>query len=213
MIPLYLIQMSKNKFRFLVPFVVLFALVPALIEWIMASGNTGYQMSDMLRQFHVWIPLFATWWILLYNNDFFSSDGNELMYLIYKPGQIVLCQLFNLVLYLLFASLAFVIIRFIYPFSNLLLCQLLVEAAMMGSMAFFCCYLFQNTGAALLVAVFYDIYLNLFDELSFFQGISIFPQQMLAVEWEWSQMVKAVLGMLVFFVTGAVLVKKRRVYK
>ncbi|MDD7348845.1 MAG: hypothetical protein PUG66_03180 [Clostridiales bacterium] len=42
MIPLYLIQMSKNKFRFLVPFVVLFALVPALIEWIMASGNTGY---------------------------------------------------------------------------------------------------------------------------------------------------------------------------
>lgn len=213
MIQLYIIQMTKNKLRFLAPIVVLFVLVPALIALIAASGNTGYQKSDMLRQLHVWIPLFATWWVLLYNSDFFSSHGNELMYLIYKPWQIATCQLFNLVLYILFASLAFVRLRLLYPFPNLLLCQLLVESAMMGSMTFFCCYLFQNTGAALLVAVLYDIYLNLFDELSFFHAISIFPHQMLEVEWEWSQIEKAMLGMIVFFVAGAVLAKGRRVYK
>lgn len=86
---LYFVQMTKNKLRFAVPLIALFVLIPALAALILTGPESDIKMADCIRQLHVWVPLFSTWWILLYAGDFFSHDGNELMYLIWKPHQII----------------------------------------------------------------------------------------------------------------------------
>ena len=89
---LYFVQMTKNKLRFAVPLIALFVLIPALAALILTGPESDIKMADCIRQLHVWVPLFSTWWILLYAGDFFSHDGNELMYLIWKPHQIIACE-------------------------------------------------------------------------------------------------------------------------
>ena len=75
---LYFVQMTKNKLRFAVPLIALFVLIPALAALILSGPESDIKMADCIRQLHVWVPLFSTWWILLYAGDFFSHDGNEL---------------------------------------------------------------------------------------------------------------------------------------
>lgn len=212
MAKLYLIQMTKNKLRFVVPFVALFVLIPALAALILSEPESDIKMADCIRQLHVWIPLFSTWWILIYAGDFFSHDGNELMYLIWKPHQIIVCVAAGVAVYMTAAVLSFAVLQSIQPFAVLLLWQILAEIWMMASLAFFCCFLFQSTGAALMVAVLYDIYLNLFDGLHMFSAISIFPQQTLTVEADPPRMAAALIAGIVLFVGGAVCVKDRKIY-
>ena len=75
---LYFVQMTKNKLRFAVPLIALFVLIPALAALILSGPESDIKMADCIRQLHVWVPLFSTWWILLYAGDFFSHDGNDL---------------------------------------------------------------------------------------------------------------------------------------
>ena len=212
MAKLYLIQMTKNKLRFVVPFVALFVLIPALAALILSGPESDIKMADCIRQLHVWIPLFSTWWILIYAGDFFSHDGNELMYLIWKPHQIIVCVAAGVAVYMTTAVLSFAVLQSIQPFAALLLWQILAETWMMASLAFFCCFLFQSTGAALMAAVLYDIYINLFDGLHMFSAISIFPQQTLTAEADPPRMAAALIVGIVLFVGGAVCVKVRKIY-
>lgn len=209
---LYLVQMTKNKLRFLVPFAALFVLIPALAALILSGPESDIKTADCIRQIHVWIPLFSTWWILIYAGDFFSHDGNELMYLIWKPHQITACVAAGIAAYMAAAVLSFALLQTIQPFDVLLLWQILAETWMLAGMVFFCCFLFQSTGAALMVAVLYDIYLNLFDGLHMFSAISVFPQQTLTVEADPPRMLAALVAGIVFFAGGAVCVKYRKVY-
>lgn len=154
---LYFVQMTKNKLRFAVPLIALFVLIPALAALILTGPESDIKMADCIRQLHVWVPLFSTWWILLYAGDFFSHDGNELMYLIWKPHQIIACEVAGVFGYMIAAVLSFGVLQIIQPFDILLLWQILSEIWMMAGMAFFCCFLFQSTGAALMTAVLYGI--------------------------------------------------------
>lgn len=63
-----------------------------------------------------------------------------------------------------------------------------------------------------MVAVLYDIYLNLFDGLHMFSAISIFPQQTLTVEVDPPRMAAALIAGIVLFVGGAMCVKDRKIY-
>lgn len=212
MAKLYLVQMTKNKLRFVVPFAALFVLIPALAALILSGPEADIKTADCIRQLHVWIPLFSTWWILIYAGDFFSHDGNELMYLIWKPYQITACVAAGIAAYMAAAVLSFAMLQGVRSFEILLLWQILAEIWMMASLAFFCCFLFQSTGAALMVAVLYDIYLNLFDGLHMFSAISIFPQQTLTVEADPPRMAAALIAGIVLFVGGAMCVKDRKIY-
>lgn len=212
MAKLYLVQMTKNKLRFVVPFAALFVLIPALAALILSGPESDIKTADCIRQLHVWIPLFSTWWILIYAGDFFSHDGNELMYLIWKPYQITACVAAGIAAYMAAAVLSFAMLQGVRSFEILLLWQMLAEIWMMASLAFFCCFLFQSTGAALMVAVLYDIYLNLFDGLHMFSAISIFPQQTLTVEVDPPRMAAALIAGIVLFVGGAMCVKDRKIY-
>lgn len=212
MAKLYLVQMTKNKLRFVVPFAALFVLIPALAAWILSGPESDIKTADCIRQLHVWIPLFCTWWILIYAGDFFSHDGNELMYLIWKPYQITVCVTAGIAAYMAAAVLSFAVLQSVQPFDLLLLWQILAETWMVAGLAFFCCFLFQSTGAALMAAVLYDIYLNLFDGLHMFSAISIFPQQTLTVESDPPRMAAAWIAGIVLFAGGAVCVKGRKNY-
>lgn len=209
---LYFVQMTKNKLRFAVPLIALFVLIPALAALILTGPESDIKMADCIRQLHVWVPLFSTWWILLYAGDFFSHDGNELMYLIWKPYQIIVCEVAGVFGFMIAAVLSFGVLQIIQPFDILLLWQILSETWMMAGMAFFCCFLFQSTGAALMTAVLYGIYLNLFDGLHMFSAISIFPQQTLTIEADPLRMTAAIIAGSVFFAAGAACVKYRKVY-
>lgn len=209
---LYWIQMTKNKLRFVVPLIALFVLIPLLVGWILSGQVSDIKTADSIRQLHVWLPLFSSWWILLFAGDFFSHDGNELLYLIWKPRQIVVCEAAGIIGYLIMTAVSFAVLRSIHPFDTLLLWQILAETWFVASLSFLCCFFFKSTGAALMIAVLYDIYLNLFDGLHMFAAISIFPQQTLTVEADPIRMIAALAGGLVCFAGGCACVKWRRVY-
>lgn len=215
MVKMYLVQMTKNKIRFIVPFVVLLVLIPAMIGTIVSSsGNSGdVKLADIIRQLHVWIPLFSGWWTIVFTADFFSSDGNELMYLFHRQIYVFWGQMAALIFYLLLVFGGFCLYGVICPIEEVVLWQLLLESAMVCSLTFFICFLLQNTGAALMVSVLYCVYLNLFDSLNMFGFLSVFPREMQSVAWEPGIAVKAMVGTIVFLLVGTLLFQVRRVYR
>lgn len=215
MVKMYLVQMTKNKIRFIVPIVVLLVLIPAMIGTIVSSsGNPDdVKMADVIRQLHVWIPLFSGWWSIVFTADFFSSDGNELMYLFHRQIYVFGGQMAALIFYLLLVCGGFCLYGEICPMEEVVLWQLLPESAMVCSLTFFICFLLQNTGAALMTSVLYCIYLNLFDTLNMFGFLSVFPRDMQSAVWDQGMAVKAIAGTIVFLSAGTLLFQVRRVYK
>lgn len=214
MVKMYVVQMTKSKIRFIVPVVVLLFLMPAIVWTIVSSGNSSdVRQADIIRQLHVWIPLFSGWWTIIFTTDFFSSDGNELMYLFHRQIYVFAGQLAAMAGYLLLVAGGFCLYGAICPMEEVVLWQLLFESAMVGSLTFFTCFLLQNTGAALMVSVLYCIYLNLFDPLNMFGFLSVFPREMQSAAWDPVLAVKAVAGTIVFLAGGTLLFQVRRVYK
>lgn len=71
MVKMYVVQMTKSKIRFIVPVVVLLFLMPAIVWTIVSSGNSSdVRQADIIRQLHVWIPLFSGWWTIVFTTDF-----------------------------------------------------------------------------------------------------------------------------------------------
>lgn len=215
MVKLYVVRMTKGKIRFAIPIIVLLVLFPVMIGTIMTgSGNSDDTKTvDLVRQLHVWIPLLSGWWTIVFTNDFFSSGGNELMYLFHNTVDIFIGQIASMMLYLVLVSGCFCLYNAMYPMEDAVLYQLLIESAMVCSLTFFACFLFQNTGAALMINVIYCIYLNLFDTLQIFSFLSIFPQDTLFVKWDTEIMIKTLVSAILFLVGGTVLSKVQRVYK
>lgn len=215
MVKMYVVQMTKSKIRFIVPIVVLLVLLPVIIGTIVtSSGNSGdVKQAEIIRQLHVWIPLFSGWWTIVFTTDFFSSDGNELMYLFHKQFYVFGGQMAVLIIYLLLVSGGYCLYGAVCPMEEVVLWQLLLESAMVCSLTFFTCFLLQNTGAALMISVLYCLYLNLFDSLNMFGFLSVFPQEMQFAAWDPGIAAKAIVGTVVFLAGGTLLFRVRRVYK
>lgn len=212
---LYVVQMTKSKVRSVVPIIVLFVFLPVLIGTIASTSSEPGDMQtvDMIRQLHVWIPLFSGWWTIVFAHDFFSVDGNELMYLYHRTTHILAGQIVGMLIYLFLVCVSFTLYDAIYPMEQEILYQLLLESMMVCNLTFFTCFLFQNTGAALMIIVVYCIYLNLFDALGMFRFLSVFPQKTLFTKWDNGMPGKALAGALVFCASGTALSKIRRVYR
>ncbi len=215
MIKVDLVRMIRNKLGALAPILLLYVVLPALIWGITAiSGGTDEaQKSDVLRLLHLWIPLFSGWWALMYANDFFSNDGNEIMFLLHKGHHVLASQVCYMVLYLVLLVGSFQIYTRLCPMETTVLWQLLTESIMLCNFTFCGCFLFQNTGASFMLVVIYCVYIIMFDYLHMFDMISIFPRDYANVIWEPQVAGKSLVAGVVFCVAGMWFYCKRRVYK
>ncbi len=212
---LFWIRMTKNKIFFLIPFFLLVVVLPLLIYIMRIHGeNRDLQVeTEIMQQLHVWIPMFSSWWIIVYSNDFFSADGNELLYLFHKSQHIYVGELVCVIGYILCTMLVFPIYQRIYPIAGTVLWQVVIESVMIAAFMFFLSFALQNTGAALLIVIVYCVYLNLFDVLHMFDFISIFPREYLLPELDTTQVLRAIISGAVFWCGGMLTVKKNRIYK
>ncbi len=213
MLQMYWIKMTKNKIMFWVPVIELVVILPMLI-YIMSRNEHRGELelaNEIIRQLHVWIPLGAGWWSIVFANDFFSSDGNELLYLFHKTLHIVMGQGVSFFLYVICIIMAFPLYRMIFSMDWIVMWQVIMESLMIAGFTFFLSFFLQNTGAALLIIITYCIYLNLFDKLHMFDIISVFPTDCVFPAWESGLVIKTFVIAAVFWGLGGICVKKRRV--
>lgn len=215
MVFLTIARLKKKKMLFLIPLLVLGIVLPVLIAIIIHQNAGDVQMAkaEIFRQLHVWVPMFATWWTILVFQDFFEHEGNEILYLYHSPLQFLKDQCLVQLWYVMVVCVFFCAIYRSVGLEGFVLLQLLMESLFIGSLTYFLCFLFQNSGGTLLIVIAYSIYLNLFDSLKMFQFMSVFPEKLMRTQ-EDVRRIYACIILSLFFVTGGFVCSKiRRVYK
>lgn len=182
MVKLALKQLIKKKIMFFLPLFFLGGVLPLLSVFLYRNFENDYEefISNITLQMHVWIPMFSAWWGILLFNDFFENEGNELLYMYYRPVHLLVEQLFVSLLYVIALILFFSLFQHFVDVEKFLLVQLIAESLVISSAVYFLCFAFQKTGVGLLMAVTYCIYLNLFDSLKLLKFLSIFPESSIA---------------------------------
>lgn len=212
---LTLARLKKKKLLFLVPFLVMGVLVPALIMLIIYQngGDVLLARTDIFRQLHVWIPMFAVWWTILVFQDFFEHEGNEILYLYHSPVQLLRDQCLVLVWYIMTIGFFWLLCYRLTGLGETVLIQLVLESLFIGNFSYFLCFFLQNSGGTYLIILAYCIYLNLFDSLKLFQFMSVFPEGYAETQQDARRMYMCAVLSVFFMIGGFVSSKLRHVYK
>lgn len=210
-----LLRLKRNTIMMSVPFFILFVFLPVLVAllYFFYKDNPEAFLRESVRHLHVWIPLFASWWSLLLVDDFFDDEGNELLYLDHRPLYFPAAWCVTTALYGIFTAVFFVVVKQILPVGFFLLAQLVVESIFMSFLSFALCFLFLNTGISFLAAVFYCVYLNLFDSLRLLSFLSVFPEESIATPQTVNLCRDAGLAAVLFFAGGFLCARFHRCYK
>lgn len=212
---LTLARLKKKKLLFLVPFLVMGVLVPALIMLIIYQngGDIWLARTDIFRQLHVWIPMFAVWWTILVFQDFFEHEGNEILYLYHSPVQLLRDQCLVLVWYIMTIGFFWLLFYRFAGFGEIVLIQLVLESLFIGNFSYFLCFFLQNSGGTFLIVLAYCIYLNLFDSLNLFRFMSVFPEDVVVAQTDVRRMYMSAVLAVLFLMGGFVSSQLRHVYK
>lgn len=215
MIYLTFVRLRKKKALAFVPFFVLYVFLPILS--ILFQYHYRDSQEEFLRvvtqQLHVWIPMFSSWWPILLLNDFFDSEGNELLYLYHSPLYFLGAQCLSVFLYSGAIVLFFCVFQMLVSFEIFVLAQLMIESLVISSLTYFLCFLLQNTGAGFLIVIVYCIYINLFDNLNLLSFMSIFPQESMVTQENIELLKGSGLAALIFMGGGFVCSLLRKGYK
>lgn len=213
MVKLALKRLIKKKIMFFLPLIMMGVVLPLLSVFFYRHDAGDYEefISNITLQMHVWIPMFSAWWVILLFNDFFEGEGNELLYIYFRPRQLFAEHIFFVILYVASIVVIFSLFRIFFDLEIFVLFQLMAESLVISSATYFLCFAFQKTGVGLLMAMVYCIYLNLFDNLKLLKFLSVFPESSVA-DAENMELIKiSVIFSLLFLCFGFLLSKFRRI--
>lgn len=215
MVYLTLQRLRKKKAAALLPLAVLYLFLPAMtaLFYFHYKEEQEIFLRVVMQQLHVWIPLFSSWWIILLFHDFVDCEGNELLYLYHKPSYFLKVLSLSFLLYSGAVSLFFVVFRIYVPGERFVLLQLVTEIFVISSLAYFFCFLLQNTGSGFLMIAAYCIYIILFDHLRILSFMSIFPESGTASPENITLMGKSFLAAVLFLAAGLICSRFRRILK
>lgn len=199
----------------MLPLAVLYLLLPGIILMFNFHYREEPEVFQriVLQQLHVWIPLFSVWWILLLFHDFVDCEGNELLYLYHKPLYFLKSLCLSSVLYSVAVTLFFVVFQRFVPVGFFVLLQLVVEIFVISSLAYFLCFLLQNTGACFLLITAYSFYIILFDQLRILRFMSIFPENAAAGADNIRLIQMSLSAAMLFLAAGFICSRFRRILK
>lgn len=199
----------------MLPLAVLYLLLPGIILMFNFHYREEPEVFQriVLQQLHVWIPLFSVWWILLLFHDFVDCEGNELLYLYHNPLYFLKSLCLSSVLYSVAVTLFFVVFQRFVPVGFFVLLQLVVEIFVISSLAYFLCFLLQNTGACFLLITAYSFYIILFDQLRILRFMSIFPENAAAGADNIRLIQMSLPAAMLFLAAGFICSRFRRILK
>lgn len=208
-------RLRKKKAAAMLPLAVLYLLLPGIILMFNFHYREEPEVFQriVLQQLHVWIPLFSVWWILLLFHDFVDCEGNELLYLYHKPLYFLKSLCLSSVLYSVAVTLFFVVFQRFVPVGFFVLLQLVVEIFVISSLAYFLCFLLQNTGACFLLITAYSFYIILFDQLRILRFMSIFPENAAAGADNIRLIQMSLPAAMLFLAAGFICSRFRRILK
>lgn len=215
MVKLALKRLIKKKIMFFLPLFVLGVVLPLLSVFFYRHYSGDYEefISNITLQMHVWIPMCSVWWVILLFNDFFEDEGNELLYIYFRPKQLFAEHISIVILYVASIVVFFGLFRIFVPLEIFVSFQLIAESFVISSATYFLCFAFQKTGTGLLMAMVYCIYLNLFDTLKLLKFLSVFPESS-AADVENIELIKvSVIISFLFLFSGFLLSKFHKTFK
>lgn len=215
MVKLAFKRLIKRKIMFLVPLFMMGVVLPLISVFFYRQNADLYEtfVSDVVLQMHVWIPMLSAWWVILLFNDFFENEGNELLYIYFRPGQLLAEHILVTLLYGVCVVIFCVVFRMFVLFEIFVMVQLLAESFAISSAVYFLCFAIQKTGVGLLMAMAYCVYLNLFDYLKLLRFLSVFPESRVADEKNVELVKSCMIISVLFLVLGFLLSKFRRTFK
>lgn len=170
-------------------------------------------IKNTLILMHTCIPMLVTWWIILLYHDFFSWEGNELLYYYHSQRALVKQYVIVLLVYGLMETAVFAVVQSMVDMPYFILGQLLAETMCVAAMVYFFAFLLLNTGGCLLVSIGYCVYINMFDTLNLFGFMSIFPRPEEFLVWNGGRVRNTLVAAAVLHAVGLVCMKFRRRYK
>ena len=208
-------RLRNKKAAVMLPLVVLYLILPGLILLFHFHYREEPEVFQpiVLQQLHVWIPLFSAWWILLLFHDFVDCEGNELLYLYHRPLDFLRSFCLSFVLYSVAVTLFFVVFQRFVPVGFFVLLQLVVEIFVISSLAYFLCFLLQNTGSCFLIIAAYCFYVILFDQLGILRFLSVFPESAEAVAENTALIRNSLTAAFFFAAAGFISSRFRRILK
>ncbi len=94
-----------------------------------------------------------------------------------------------------------------------MLLQLVVEIFVISSLAYFLCFLLQNTGSCFLIIAAYCFYVILFDQLGILRLLSVFPESAEAVAENIALIRNSLTAAVLFVAAGLISFRFRRIFK
>ncbi len=212
---LILQRLRKKKAAAVLPLLVLYLFLPGIILLFYFHYNEEPEVFQriVLQQLHVWIPLFSVWWILLLFHDFVDCEGNELLYLYHMPLDFLRSLCLSFVLYSVAVTLFFVAFQRFVPVGFFVLLQLIAEICVISSLAYFLCFLLQNTGSSFLIIAAYCFYVILFDQLGILRFLSVFPESAESVAENIALIRNSLTAAFLFAAAGLICSRFRRIFK
>lgn len=209
-----LIGVRKRKTMFLMPILVLGVFVPLLIyHYTIRFGDDIDQvLYNTLTLLHTCLPMMVSWWIVLLYQDFFSREGNELLYYYYSYAMLVKQYAIAVVVYGMVEAAAFIGIIQIVELPFFVLGQLVSETLYIAAMTCLFAFLLLNTGGGLLISVCYCVFLNEFDTMGNFRFLSVFPGPDQFLVWDSGRIRNVLIVTAVFNAAVFLCMKYRRKY-
>lgn len=179
----YIRALCKNrKWYIVLPVVFLYAALTLLCRYYKNKYFTedGWVEHYILPQFHLFLPLFAGWWIVMILSEMTNEEGNELLYLYLSPNCIRQCRFVAISGYLFPALIYFCIVHDRWGLHWFLFLQLTVEIFFVCGIIYCITAITNNTGAAMLVTAVYCIFVNKLDIFEILGPVSVFPKEQAA---------------------------------
>lgn len=206
---------KKRKALILIPVFIIVVFIPLMCRHytLRYADDPDEMLKNTLTLLHTCIPMLISWWIILLYQDFFSWEGNELLYYYYPQPKLLSLYGAALFAYGLMEAGVFAAVRHIIDLPLFVLGQLAAETLFVAALTYFFAFLLLNTGGSLLVSIGYCVYLNMFDTLNLFGFMSIFPRPEQFLIWDGARVKHTLIIAVILDIAGMICMKYRRKYK
>ncbi|MCI8793482.1 MAG: hypothetical protein HFG38_11945 [Eubacterium sp.] len=199
------------------------AYLPIIIGFCILSFSSSYYCDlyagdfdtihlYIIPNFHMLVSMMSVWWTILFYSGFVSEQGNELLFLRFKPNRLMGCQIFLEVLYVILVFFYFFFVRDTYQLPVSFFYLLAAESFLMNGVAFLLIHLTRSISLSLGSVALYCVFLLKFDQMDMFGIISIFPnpQDILETPVHWLLIDMA--AAMACHVMGRICFQYRKVY-
>lgn len=197
--------------------------VPVLIGFYLQNAANGYYadlyagdiyviQKYIISNFHLIVSILSVWWGIVFFSEFIGEQGNELLYMCFKPKQMIKSQIFIEVVYIFCFLVYFLCIRKTYELPFSVFFVVAAECLFMNGLSFFLLQWTRSSSVALAGVILYCVFLLKFDYMDLFKFISVFAKYEEILQNFREILLSNTAVAFAFHVAGGIGAEKRKVY-